>query len=89
MMFNAEDDALHFCNEYRDRCSGVVDNLGNGDNNKDHDSVCCKYFFPFVQLKNYKTAASFARRLLELGPRPDVATQVGFFTSHFFLKRFC
>ena len=27
------------------------------------------------KLKNYKTAASFARRLLELGPRADVATQ--------------
>lgn len=30
----------------------------------------------FFKLKNYKTAASFARRLLELGPKPDVATQV-------------
>lgn len=29
----------------------------------------------FFKLKNYKTAASFARRLLELGPRPDVAAQ--------------
>lgn len=29
----------------------------------------------FFKLKNYKTAATFARRLLELGPRPDVATQ--------------
>ncbi|XP_028409104.1 coatomer subunit alpha-like [Dendronephthya gigantea] len=29
----------------------------------------------FFKLKNYKTASSFARRLLELGPRPDVATQ--------------
>ena len=28
----------------------------------------------FFKLKNYKTAASFARRLLELGPRPEVAT---------------
>ncbi|XP_055957036.1 coatomer subunit alpha isoform X2 [Patella vulgata] len=28
----------------------------------------------FFKLKNYKTAASFARRLLELGPKPDVAT---------------
>ncbi|KAK9890479.1 hypothetical protein WA026_010561 [Henosepilachna vigintioctopunctata] len=27
----------------------------------------------FFKLKNYKTAASFAKRLLELGPRPDVA----------------
>jgi len=27
------------------------------------------------KLKNYKTAASFARRLLELGPKPEVATQ--------------
>ena len=32
--------------------------------------------FYILQLKNFKTAASFARRLLELGPRPDVATQV-------------
>ena len=29
----------------------------------------------FFKLKNYKTAASFARRLLELGPRPEVAQQ--------------
>jgi coatomer protein complex subunit alpha (xenin) len=29
----------------------------------------------YFKLKNYKTAASFARRLLELGPRPDVASQ--------------
>ncbi|XP_064643414.1 coatomer subunit alpha-like isoform X3 [Lineus longissimus] len=29
----------------------------------------------FFKLKNYKTAASFARRLLECGPRPEVATQ--------------
>ncbi|XP_031557525.1 coatomer subunit alpha-like isoform X1 [Actinia tenebrosa] len=29
----------------------------------------------FFKLKNFKTAGSFARRLLELGPRPDVATQ--------------
>lgn len=29
----------------------------------------------FFKLKNFKTAASFARRLLELGPRPDVAQQ--------------
>lgn len=28
------------------------------------------------KLKNYKTAASFAKRLLELGPTPDVAQQV-------------
>ena len=27
-------------------------------------------------MKNFKTAASFARRLLELGPRPDVANNV-------------
>ena len=33
-------------------------------------------FFSF-QLKNFKTAASFARRLLELGPKPEVAQQVG------------
>jgi len=29
----------------------------------------------FFKLKNYKAAASFARRLLELGPRPEVAQQ--------------
>ncbi|XP_053408078.1 coatomer subunit alpha-like isoform X1 [Mercenaria mercenaria] len=28
----------------------------------------------FFKLKNLKTAASFARRLLELGPKPDIAT---------------
>jgi coatomer protein complex subunit alpha (xenin) len=27
------------------------------------------------KLKNYRTAASFARRLLELGPKPDMAQQ--------------
>lgn len=30
----------------------------------------------FFKLKNYKTAGSFARRLLELGPRPEVSQQV-------------
>jgi len=29
----------------------------------------------FFKLKNFKTAASFARRLLESGPKPDVAQQ--------------
>ncbi|XP_022914728.1 coatomer subunit alpha [Onthophagus taurus] len=29
----------------------------------------------FFKMKNYKTAASFAKRLLELGPRPEVAQQ--------------
>lgn len=29
----------------------------------------------FFKLKNYQTAASFARRLLELGPKADVAAQ--------------
>ncbi|KAL5010139.1 hypothetical protein ScPMuIL_012444 [Solemya velum] len=29
----------------------------------------------FFKLKNYKTAATFARRLLELGPKPEVSTQ--------------
>jgi coatomer protein complex subunit alpha (xenin) len=29
----------------------------------------------FFKLKNFKTAASFARRLLELGPKPDIAQQ--------------
>ena len=28
------------------------------------------------KMKNYKTASSFAKRLLELGPTPDVAQQV-------------
>ena len=38
--------------------------------------TCYILLFYILQLKNFKTAASFARRLLELGPRPDVATQV-------------
>jgi len=29
----------------------------------------------FYKLKNFKTAASFARRLLELGPKQEVAAQ--------------
>lgn len=29
----------------------------------------------FFKLKNYNTSASFARRMLELGPKPDVAMQ--------------
>lgn len=29
----------------------------------------------FFKLKNFKTAATFARRLLELGPKPEVAQQ--------------
>jgi coatomer subunit alpha len=29
----------------------------------------------FFKMKNYKTASSFARRLLELGPRPEVSQQ--------------
>ncbi len=29
----------------------------------------------FFKMKNYRTASSFARRLLELGPRPEVAQQ--------------
>ncbi|XP_069119880.1 coatomer subunit alpha-like isoform X1 [Argopecten irradians] len=29
----------------------------------------------FFKLKNFKTAASFARRLLECGPKPEIATQ--------------
>lgn len=31
----------------------------------------------FFKLRNFKTAAGFARRLLELGPNPNVAQQVG------------
>ncbi|OQR74758.1 coatomer subunit alpha-like, partial [Tropilaelaps mercedesae] len=30
----------------------------------------------FFKMKNYKTAASFGRRLLELGPKPDVSQQI-------------
>lgn len=30
----------------------------------------------FFKFKNYKTARSFARRLLELGPRPEIAQQM-------------
>lgn len=30
----------------------------------------------FFKLRNFKTAAAFARRLLELGPKPEVAQQV-------------
>lgn len=37
-----------------------------------------------MQLKNYKTAGSFARRLLELGPRPDVATQVTVIINYYY-----
>ncbi|KAL0201095.1 hypothetical protein M9458_004282, partial [Cirrhinus mrigala] len=29
----------------------------------------------FFKLRNFKTAAGFARRLLELGPKPEVAQQ--------------
>lgn len=29
----------------------------------------------FFKLKNFKTAGSFARRLLELGPSPDLSQQ--------------
>merc|ERR1711860_182067 len=29
----------------------------------------------FFKIKNFKTAGSFARRLLELGPKPEVAQQ--------------
>ena len=31
------------------------------------------------QMKNYKTVTTFAKRLLELGPTPDVAQQVSEF----------
>lgn len=33
----------------------------------------------FFKLRNFKTAAGFACRLLELGPNPTVAQQVSFF----------
>lgn len=44
----------------------------------------------FFKLRNFKTAAGFARRLLELGPNPNVAQQVGCLKLYFarFLKRF-
>jgi len=32
----------------------------------------------FFKLKNFKMAASFARRLLELGPKPEISQQVVF-----------
>jgi len=35
----------------------------------------------FFKLKNFKTAASFARRLLELGPKPEIAQQVAFYST--------
>ena len=47
------------------------------------------------KLKNYKIAASFAKRLLELGPTPDVAQQVrserrpGNFLTFFFRREKC
>ena len=34
--------------------------------------TACNLFF---KIKNFKTSGSFARRLLELGPRPEVAQQ--------------
>ena len=34
--------------------------------------TACNLFF---KIKNFKTSGSFARRLLELGPKPDVAQQ--------------
>jgi coatomer protein complex subunit alpha (xenin) len=34
----------------------------------------------FFKLKNFKTAGSFARRLLELGPKPEVAQQTRYRT---------
>ena len=33
-------------------------------------------FISLLKIKNLKTASSFARRLLELGPKPEVANQV-------------
>jgi len=36
----------------------------------------------FFKLKNFKMAASFARRLLELGPKPEISQQVVFFVVH-------
>lgn len=29
----------------------------------------------FYKLKNFKTASAFAKRLIEMGPKPEVATQ--------------
>ena len=39
-------------------------------------TICIHLFTLVLQLKNFKTAGSFARRLLELGPKPDLAVQV-------------
>ncbi|XP_067949452.1 coatomer subunit alpha-like isoform X2 [Watersipora subatra] len=36
----------------------------------------------FFKLKNFKTAASFARRLLELGPKPEMAKQTRTILQH-------
>ena len=40
----------------------------------------------FFKLKNFKTASAFAKRLIEMGPKPEIATQarkVRFFEKHF------
>ena len=29
----------------------------------------------FFKLKNFKTASAFAKRLIEMGPKPEIATQ--------------
>ena len=34
------------------------------------------HLISLLKIKNLKTASSFARRLLELGPKPEVANQV-------------
>ena len=52
----------------------AIDGISNSDALS--YQTCYILSFYILQLKNFKTAASFARRLLELGPRPDVATQV-------------
>jgi len=38
------------------------------------------------KIKNFKTASSFARRLLELGPKEEIATQVSFLLAFFLLS---
>lgn len=40
----------------------------------------------FFKLRNFKTAAAFACRLLELGPNPTVAQQVSFFKVKLVIK---
>ena len=58
--------------------------------------ILCLCVCDFLQLKNFKTAGSFARRLLELGPKSDIAAQVQYtmsrqihITRYTMLAHFC